>query len=202
MATPAQLLNVIASTTGVPLPTLVDIDRRLVTAGLRRKAGRGRSAVQMSTLDAARLLTVLLGSSQANTSVEALERYFHAYHDKVRLEAAVRNADCLEDLVGLPAKHSFVDALETVIFSTSSGSLAPLMNGTRPARIEIFAFTGATRGRIRLSGLPKGAIANFEYAASGERKAAGDLEQSRRVTEQTILAIAKLLAKESQYDRG
>jgi hypothetical protein len=63
----------------------------------------------------------------------------------------------------------------------------------------VFAFTQATRGRIRLSGLPNGRTAAVEYAPGGlapKRDRAGDLEQSRRVTERTIISIAKLLAKE------
>jgi hypothetical protein len=82
-----------------------------------------------------------------------------------------------------------------------------------PPFIEIFAFTQATYGRIRLAGLPNRMTVNVEYRPTGELKgrrpkmgrgisglneAAGDLEQSRRVTERTIRAVAKLLAEESE----
>jgi hypothetical protein len=40
----------------MPLPTVVDIDRKLVKAKLRTKEGRGFNAAQMAPLDAARLL--------------------------------------------------------------------------------------------------------------------------------------------------
>jgi hypothetical protein len=75
---------------------------------------------------------------------------------------------------------------------------------------------GATRGRIRLAGRSDGVTASVEYAApsSGAKSSregkgdsrrspdttSGDLEQSRRITERTILAIAKLLSKEDQDD--
>ena len=223
MATPVQLLTAIASATGVPLPTVVDIDRKLVEGGLRTKGGRGRSAAHMTALDAARLLTAILASPQANTSVEAVERYGQTHPDKTRSSDTSFGAVKLDDLAGLRARHSFVDALEALIASASSGSLAKLINNPKEnwaPHIEVFAFTRATRGRIRIAGLPKGLTVSLEYvSAPGDGKSlsakktgrkrgtlaeetAGDLEQSRRVTEQTILAIAKLLAGESQHDRA
>jgi hypothetical protein len=220
MATPVQLLTAIASATGVPLPTVVDIDRKLVEGGLRTKGGRGRSAAHMTALDAARLLTAILASPQANTSVEAVERYSQTHPDKTRSSDTSFGTAKLDDLAALPARHSFVDALEALITSASAGSLAKLMTHSKDAwvpHIEVFAFTRATRGRIRIAGLPKGLTVSLEYvSAPGEGKPirgkktgrkreademAGDLEQSRRVTEQTILAVAKLLAEESQHDR-
>jgi hypothetical protein len=105
-----------------------------------------------------------------------------------------------------------VDALAALIASATTGSLARQMaaggDGAIPG-IEIFAFTRATRGRIRLAGRSDGVTASVEYAApsSGAKSSregkgdsrrspdttSGDLEQSRRITERTILAIAKLV---------
>ena len=187
---------------------------------LRTKGGRGLNAAHMTPLDAARLLTAILASPQANTSVEAVERYSQTHSDKTRSSDTSFGAVRLDDLAALPARHSFVDALEALIASASTGSLAKLMTNSKDAwvpHIEVFAFTRATRGRIRIAGLPKGLTVSLEYvSAPGEGKqlrgkktsrkreadeTAGDLEQSRRVTEQTILAVAKLLAEESQHDR-
>ena len=75
--------------------------------------------------------------------------------------------------------------------------------GVSPS-IEVFAFTRATYGRIRLSGLPDGATVLAEYLPSAKIRPArhtavdapGDLEQSRRITGRTILAVAHLLAEE------
>jgi hypothetical protein len=74
MASPAQLVHTVSRATGVPLPTIVDIDRRLVTGKLRTKGGRGFNAAQVTALDAARLLTAVLASPQANAAVEAVTR--------------------------------------------------------------------------------------------------------------------------------
>ena len=210
MATPAQLVKIISDVTGVPLPTIVDIDRKLVKGNLRTKGGRGFSAAQMTTLDAARLLTAVLASPQANASVEAVERYAKTRVDKARSSGAT----ILDDLTALPAHHSFVDGLAALIASASTGPLAKLLHDSSVPwvpTLEVFAFTRATRGRIRISD-PRGLIANVEFGpaptearpARGKRpkrspdarahESSGDLEQSRRITERTILPISRLLA--------
>lgn len=216
MTSPSQLMRTVSDTTGVPLPTIVDIDRRLVTGKLRAKAGRGFNAAEMTPLDAARLLTAVLASSQANLSVDAVTRYAQTRADRTLSSNRLLGAAELEDLAALPARHSFVDCLAALIASASTGSLAALIAGAGDGwtpRIEVFAFTGATRGRIRIAGLPSGLTASVEYIPASietrQRPAKkigrdrvliadggiGDLEQSRRVTERTILSIAKLLAQ-------
>lgn len=216
MASPAELMETVSGATGVPLPTIVDIDRRLVKGQLRTKGGRGLNAAKMTPLDAARLLTAVLASPQANRSAEAVTRYAQTRVDRSRSSDELFGAARLEDLGSLPARHSFIDALGALIASAATGSLAMLMarsdDGWTP-RIEVFALTRATRGRIRISGLPNTVTASVEYvAASVETKhrpakktgrdrvaidgeSIGDLEQSRRITERTILPVAKLLAQ-------
>jgi hypothetical protein len=222
MATPAQLVRMVSSATGVPLPTIVDIDRKLVQGNLRTKGGRGLHAAKMTPLDAARLLTALLASPHANTAVEAVKRYTLTYVDKERSSVELFGTAGLDDLVALPARHSFVYALTVLIASCSGGALAKLMAGSKDGwvpHIEVFAFTRVIRGRIRISGLPNEMTASVEYAPESDgikprrgRKIsasriafpdsdAGDLEQSRRITERTILPIADLLAAENQNER-
>ena len=212
MATPAQLMQIVSETTGVPLPTVVDIDRRLVKAGLRAKAGRGLSAARMQPIDAARLLTGILASAQSNAAAEAVLRYEATRPDKARSsDGLFAGAASLEELSRLPPRHSFVEALAGLIASASRGAVAPLSgktpSGSSP-KIEVYSFTRATQGRIRISDLPDGATVAVEYAVKAERGRRpagreksgtadnGDLEQSRRITERTILAVADLLAEE------
>lgn len=204
-------MNAVSDATGLPLATVVDMDRRLVMGGLRTRGGRGLHAAQMTPLDAARLLTAVLASPQANASVDAVERYAQTRIDKARSSDDLFNSVHLNDLSVLPVRHGFVDALAALIASASNGSLSRLVlqsdDGSMP-RIEIFAFTRATRGRIRISGLPDGLTASIEYApAPTVRRSSrtkgtqstianesnGDLEQSRRVTERTVLSIAETL---------
>jgi hypothetical protein len=221
MATPAQLAQMVSDVTGVPLATIVDLDRRLVKGKLRTISGRGFNAARMTPLDAARLLTAVLASPQANVAVEAVERYMQTQVDRARSSDRLFTTTGLDDLAALSVRHSFVDALTALIASASTGSLAKLIaasdNGWIP-QIEVFAFTRAVRGRIRIAGLPNGMTGSVEFfpTAAGEpprakrerrrmppaNDGAGDLEQSRRVTDRTILPIARLLVSESRDDRA
>jgi hypothetical protein len=81
MASPGELVRTVSSVTGVPLPTIVAIDRRLVKAKLRTKGGRGFNAAQMTALDAARLLTGVLASPHANSAVDVVRRYSQTHAD-------------------------------------------------------------------------------------------------------------------------
>src|SRR5271170_6555986 len=98
MATPAQLMQTLSCVTGVPLPTVVDIDRKLVKAKLRTKTGRGFNAAQMTPIDAARILTAVLASAQANASAEAVDRYAQTRPDKSRSSDHLFRAVNIEDL--------------------------------------------------------------------------------------------------------
>jgi hypothetical protein len=216
MASPAQLTQTVSMVTGVPHATVVDIDRKLVKAGLRAKGGRGFNAAQMTSLDAARLLTAIVTSPQANDSAASVERYAATRPDKTISSAGLFGATELDDLATLPVEHSFVDAIAAVIESLATGQLSKMLLESRDdwaPHIEVFAFTRATKGRVRLSGLANGLTASVEYLslphsplwgrARNVRSGCvnpgddslGDLEQSRRVTERTILPIAKLLAE-------
>src|SRR5262249_54960161 len=127
----------------------------------------------------------------------------------------------IEDLVALPARHSFVDALAALIASASTGSLAKLIGGShdKGPRIEVSAFTRAIRGRIQIAGLPNGLTASVVYAPATDMKPGramqarpgraaraegppGDLEQSRRVTERPIFSIARLLSPENRTEQS
>jgi hypothetical protein len=216
MASPAELMQTVSTATGVPLTTIVDLDRRLVKAELRTKGGRGFNAACMTPLDAARLLAAVLVSPQANEAAEAVERYINTRADKQRSSEKLFAAAEIGELTALPARHGFVDGLAALIASASSGAFARLIAASENRwlpRLEVFAFTRAVRGRIRIAGLPNGLTAIVEYVPDtagirsghtrkpGDANASGDLEQSRRVTERTILPIAELLALEGSNDR-
>ncbi|HEX4409040.1 MAG TPA: hypothetical protein VH206_09720 [Xanthobacteraceae bacterium] len=216
MAIPPELARTVSLATGVPLPTIVDIDRRLAQAGLRTKGGRGLYAAQMTALDAARLLTGVLASPQANVAAGAVERYALTAPDRPRSSERLFAGAKLEDLAALSDRTGFVDALAALITSAGTGSLAALIaKGDSTPVIEVFAFTRAVRGRIRIAGLPNGCTASVEYGPTPRTRAkspkrggsiasqeSGDLEQSRRITERTILPIAELLIKDTLNERS
>lgn len=208
MATPAEVMQAVCAATGVPLATVVDIDRRLVKGGLRTKSGRGFNVAQVTPLDAARLLTAILASPLATNAVEAVQRYADAIVDPKRSTPALFKETGIDELATLPGRHSYIEAVAALIASVASGPLSKQAKaeGTK-LKIELFAFTGATYGRLRLSGLPGDISANVEYLppaprrrSDGDSHLAGDLEQSRRITERTILAVGQLLGKERKNE--
>jgi hypothetical protein len=120
----------------------------------------------------------------------------------------------LDELAGLPARHSFIDGLTALIGSATSGSLAKLLSTTSSnpgPEIEVVALTSGTFGRIKISDLPNRPIASVEYVLSPsepgmarkaraahsrrlEKPTVGDLQEYRRISERTILGIGRLLA--------
>ena len=208
MTTPPDLIKAVSETTGLTLGTVTDLDRWLVRGNLRPVGGRGPHAAKMGPLEAARLLTAVLASPQSNAAAEAVLRYERTRPDRDRSNKDLFGDIGLDDLAELPQHHGFVEGLAALITSAASGSLARLMAETKTAkapRLEVFAFTQATHGRIRISGLPNGVTANVEYVPAARKgrigrardtkgENPGDLEQSRRITESTIFAVAKLFA--------
>ena len=59
MATPGQLVQVMADILGIPKATVTQYDRVLAEKGLRSKGGRGTSAARVTSRDAANLLIAL-----------------------------------------------------------------------------------------------------------------------------------------------
>lgn len=135
MATPGELVKVIASATGEDEATVAQHDRNLVVAGLRTRGGRGRSAAKVTSRDAAMLLTAVLGSHRVKDSAETARRYIetqehHAhwhkhYPDKLQ---GMGKANVWEDyripeMAALPLDHTFIDALEVLIALAAEGKL-------------------------------------------------------------------------------
>ena len=57
---PGNLVSAVSAAFGIPESIVIQHDRRLTDAGLRRKGGRGNSAVEMGPEDVAKLLTAVL----------------------------------------------------------------------------------------------------------------------------------------------
>lgn len=66
--TPGELIRVVAAALDVPVSVVVQHDRRLAEEGFRTKGGRGSSSPDVTTEDAAKLVTaVLSGERYADT---------------------------------------------------------------------------------------------------------------------------------------
>jgi hypothetical protein len=112
LVTPGQLVNAVAIALNVPTETVVQHDRNLVVAGLRTKGGRGHSAAKVTLLDAARLVTAVLGSVRVLDSVNTVLNCEQAMGtDEDRL------------IPELPQTHNFVEAMAAIIAEATT----PLM---------------------------------------------------------------------------
>src|SRR5438105_5022742 len=116
--------HTIAQILGIPEATVVQHDRNLATAGLRTKAGRGRSAAQVTSHDAANLLIAIGGAPISGASVKESRRTCERYrllraYGKSGSFSRLRSR--LPTLVRLPDKHSFGDAIATLINSIAAG---------------------------------------------------------------------------------
>jgi hypothetical protein len=126
--TPGQLVKAVAIALDVSEETVTQHDRNLVVAGLRTKGGRGRSAPDVTPLDAARLFISTLWSVRAKDSVETVKRaegaifdpqdHWAEYlkeHGKVALEKAKEEAARREEAVrkelgySIPERERFAD---------------------------------------------------------------------------------------------
>jgi len=173
MATPGELVHVLAEALGVPEATLVVHDRNLLGAGLRSKKGRGRGAPDVTARDIAHLLTAMLASAQVKDSVQSVERYSDTRPYAPRSSERLFTQTGIDELAVLPAGHSFVDALEALFVAASTGSLAKWLTAraaklktdkisVAPA-IKVAALNPGTSAEIRIAGLRKGIAASVTY---------------------------------------
>src|SRR6516225_7202918 len=79
MATPGELVHAVAGALGISQATVVQYDRSLAAVGLRTKSGRGPSAAQVTSQDAANLLIAICGAPVSGAVIKeaglACERY-------------------------------------------------------------------------------------------------------------------------------
>ncbi len=173
VATPGQLVGVLADVTEIPAQTVVVHDRNLVVAGLRSKKSRGRGAASVTALDAARLLTAVLASAQVKDSVPTVERYA-ATRAMLTVGGMKPFAGAgIKELEKLPPGHSFIDALAALIGSVAAGTLAKTIAGrlvgsaTRSMvapSIEVTVMGPGTVGEIRVAGAADGVAMTVRYA--------------------------------------
>jgi hypothetical protein len=113
---------------GAPEATVIQHDRNLVAAGLRSKGGRGLSAAQVTSRDAANLLIAICGSSPFGASVKETVTTYHRYAPLKAFRGTrpgnfSRVKSQFPTLGLLPEGHSFRDALAALIDSIAAGEL-------------------------------------------------------------------------------
>lgn len=173
MASPGELVRILADVLGMPPATLVVYDRVLATEGLRAKSGRGWAAARLQPTDAANLITAVLGSGFVKDAALTVQRYSDTRPQAEQSSDDLFGQSGVSELAALPVDHSFVAALEALIASAVSGSLAAWIEaetkGTGAATIdvapiiEIAATTPGTLGDIRIAGVRPGRTAQVRY---------------------------------------
>lgn len=138
VASPRELVELIATVTGTPVSTVSTHDRNLVVAGLRSKAGRGTSAAKVTPRDGAVNLVAIMAAPAAKDSVVYVHRFMetradlggHLRLDGAREEKRSGYAGCgVEALEQLPEDHSFVDAVAALIEAAGHGQLDNFLYG-------------------------------------------------------------------------
>jgi len=231
MAYPVDLAKGLAAGLGLVEARILVYDRYIRNEGLRSRKGRGRGAPHVTARDAAHLVTAVIGTGEVKDAAHAVRRYSETRPQQRVSGKKLYGALGISELAALPAEHSFVDALEALIVSAATGSLAAWLaaeaKSVRGRKIDvaplinIAALTPGTVGDIRIAGLAPGVTAAVRYVlpspwdkrsgqpppdaeldaweASVKRHQKDmDLDQYRRISARTILAVAAVIAPEEE----
>lgn len=214
MATPGQLVECVATALNVPQATVVLYDRVLAENGLRSKGGRGKSAAQVTSEDAANLLIAIAGSAASGIAdaVATVERFSSLKYvrptswremvtddtdrELVAQLEKTREVElmCVPGMDTLRRQHSFRDGLAAVIESTRQRKITFRKGGgdTDGGRAYISLEGPSPRARIHVW---VDARADADYQSSA-RNAFSDLHWKQTFSHRTISAIARLLGAE------
>jgi hypothetical protein len=220
MASPGQLVETIASALGVPRQTVIQHDRQLAAKGYRRKGGRGRSAIRVTTEDAASLLIAVAAAPVSGPVVKETVGTFEKYASLPAWKLhhyEPGNWSGLKVLSELPKGHSFSEALATLIREYARGNFAsvdfvwsnfPGAESGDPGDVQV---TVTLEGPIPTAGIkiighrsePKLEVKDAELSYQPKISPArakggltvshrGDLVQMRAFTDYTLKAVAAL----------
>jgi hypothetical protein len=205
--TPGQLVRAVSIALEVPEETVVQHDRNLIVAGLRTKSGRGRSAPEVTPLDAARLLVATLGSIRTKDSVATVKQFERAIFEppdrpkvidfrgyKLGVDADTQ-IEMDSAIASLPHTHNFIEALAALIADASRPieNLQVFLNRFVRLGVSCSSPSGrATIGEIRFLGyaVPTEEPTNSSPEAWRERQYyASGIRQERRVSGTAIMLL-------------
>jgi len=143
MATPGQLVQVMADTLGISKATVTQYDRVLAENGLRSRGGRGTSAARITSRDGANLLIALAVSPILSSSAKDAAANCEAYASLPVLggDLSTRKNFAkfgLPTLADLPKGHSFGDALSALIDAAAKGEVFKLPGGKQHWLTRLF----------------------------------------------------------------
>lgn len=117
MASPGELVKVAAWALLMPEVTVGSYYRALREAALVSKLGRGRSAAEVTALDAARLLIAIMSAPLVRDSAECVSLY--GRFRSAAMPDDIASAGLDPDLAALEAAHAFEDALAYLLENIS-----------------------------------------------------------------------------------
>jgi hypothetical protein len=205
MATPGQLVQVMADTLGISKPTVIQYDRLLAENGLRSRSGRGTSAAKVTSRDAAHLLIALAASPIFGPSVRNAARNCQVYASLRNVKGVNWSKNFvsfgLPTLDDLPFRHSFGEALSALIDATGRGEVFKLPTGERCSLSTLFEirFLGPTPGaQILVDGTKDfGLLAKLMYPKILTKTQAQKIPDLRRISIvgfRTIHALGALVS--------
>ena len=176
MATPKELVAVIAEQTGIPEVTVGIHDRNLAEAGLRSPALRGRGISRVTYQDAANLLIAVAASRNVKDSVKTVKDY-----------------------TDLPT-HEPLFSGEEERGRTFGDALAALLEAVPPARES---FGGPDGDRIEVSLFGPVHRARIAIARKGEKEIIRDYEvEVRSRDKRTSLVDLTFISQFTQITIG
>lgn len=224
MAKLSGLIPVVARVLDVPEKTVAIYARHLRQARLITTSGRGPGGAEMTARDCANLLIAIMGGNYAKDAAETVARY-RSIVTGVPWQKWQLPQLPLPALKELSKHHGFGEALDALIVSAKDGSLEVALDAASrkfiearlsiSPRLEVTVYGPLPVARISIRASeweedltyilpnpwmkadnpPETEVAKWteEVDKEGPR---GDLEQSRRISARTILALGHFL-KES-----
>jgi hypothetical protein len=192
MASPGQLVQVMADVLGISKGTVTQFDRVLAENGLRTKRGRGRSAAEVTSRDAAYLLIALAASQSANEGPSTCKKFsslkWLSEVDDDSREGLSKIG--VKALANLPDGHCFGAALSALIDSAGTGEMDKFSEGLIWVHFYLASPLSAHIGAKRS---PKSRAARFAYFGLSSPPPEGNLIRLSMVATHTITALGRLV---------
>jgi hypothetical protein len=218
-ASPGELKAVLADVLGLPVTAVEYPYRALREHGVVSRGGRGRSAVKVKPEDAVFLLLAVCGQlpaqhviastqeyalAQINGEVSAAEGGFVAW-DHTRLSWE-RSIEVAPSLANLRKHHTLAECIVALIGDAAMGRLRAepgffSTHGSDKCKIRIVLAGPWAHARIRIWYNDRAEEKYYQIGRAEERRASylnlppgrsGDFQQERRLSQDTILALATL----------
>lgn len=132
VATPGQLVDVVAEATGIARQTVSDHDRKLAEAGLRKSGGRGRNAAKMGPEDATALLLALLSGKGGAETVPAVRRLWalEPHPDNLPVYSTSFDQSAMRGALVPTSAKNLGDTLAGLLDTAARGQLVPTMEAS------------------------------------------------------------------------